>query len=61
MMPFIIIVKVRKFHQATVNCSSTAGQKSVGGGTLSEFIIQKGCYKVLVTLFQMNVNLVTNC
>ena len=31
-MPYIIILKVRRFHQPTANCSSTAKQKPVGRG-----------------------------
>ena len=34
MMPYKIIVKVRKFHQPTANRFCTARQKPVGGGTL---------------------------
>ena len=34
MMPYIIILKVKKFHQPTANCFSTAKKKPVweGGG-----------------------------
>ena len=32
MMPYIIILKVRKFHQSTRNRFGTAGKKPVGGG-----------------------------
>ena len=32
MMPYIIILKVRKFHQPTANRFSTARKKPVGGG-----------------------------
>ena len=32
MMPYIIILKVRKFHQPTANRSSTARKKPVEGG-----------------------------
>ena len=32
MMPYIIILKVRKFHQTTANRFSTARKKPVGGG-----------------------------
>ena len=31
-MPYIIILKVRKFHQSTINRFGTAGKKPVGGG-----------------------------
>ena len=31
MMPYIIILKVRKFHQPTANRFSTARKKAVGG------------------------------
>ena len=31
MMPYIIILRVRKFHQPTANCFGTARQKPVGG------------------------------
>ena len=31
MMPYIIILKVTKFHQPTANRFGTARQKSVGG------------------------------
>ena len=34
MMPYIIILKVRKFHQTTASRFSTARKKPVGGGTL---------------------------
>ena len=30
-MPYIIILKVRKFHQSTINRFGTAGKKPVGG------------------------------
>ena len=32
MMPYLIIPKVRTFHQPTANCFSTARQKPAGGG-----------------------------
>ena len=32
MMPYIIMLKVRKFHQSTRNRFGTAGKKPVGGG-----------------------------
>ena len=32
MMPYIIILKVREFHQPTTNRFGTASQKPVGGG-----------------------------
>ena len=32
MMPYIIILKVRKFHQTTASRLSTARKKPVGGG-----------------------------
>ena len=32
MMPYITTLKVRKFHQSTINRFSTAGKKPVGGG-----------------------------
>ena len=32
MVPYIIILKVRKFHQPTANHFGTTRQKSVGGG-----------------------------
>ena len=31
MMPYIIILKVRKFHQSTISRFSTAGKNPVGG------------------------------
>ena len=31
MMPYIIILKVRKFHQSTINRFGTAGKKPIGG------------------------------
>ena len=31
-MPYIIILKVRNFHQSTRNCFGTAREKPVGGG-----------------------------
>ena len=31
-MPYIIMLKVRKFHQSTGNRFGTAGKKPVGGG-----------------------------
>ena len=31
MMPCVIILKVRKFHQSTINRFGTAGKKPVGG------------------------------
>ena len=34
MMPYIIILKVRKFHQPTANRFSTARKKPVGRGTM---------------------------
>ena len=33
-MPYIIILKVRKFHQSTRNRFGTAGKKPVGGHSL---------------------------
>ena len=32
MMPYIVILKIRKFHQSTINRFGTAGKKPVGGG-----------------------------
>ena len=32
MMPYIIILKIRNFHQPTASCFSTARKKPVGGG-----------------------------
>ena len=34
MMPYIIILKVRTFHQSTKNCFGTAGKKPVGAHSL---------------------------
>ena len=39
-MPYIIILKVRKFHQPTANRFGTVSQKPVGGGGGGGHIVQ---------------------
>ena len=41
MMPYIIIIKVRKFHQSTINRFGTAGKKPVGGGGVGGNSVKK--------------------
>ena len=44
-MHYIIILKIRKFHQPTANCFGTARQKPVGEGTMCHIGGQKNAHQ----------------
>ena len=67
MMPYIIILKVKKFYQSTANRFSTTRQKPVGegGGTMNRVKIKIGslivpnvhCFITLLELLDFNSDL----
>ena len=59
-MPYVIIVKVRKFQQSTINRFVTAGKKPVGGapslnGAKGGFDTEESCNKKVIIIMQIKM------
>ena len=57
MMPYIIILKVRKFHQSSVNSFGITGEKPVGGRHIVNRVkleVQKNaCLALIIQIMQL--------